>query len=179
MSKFFSNLSIYRKILTGFFAVIGLSVVMSLVGTLELRQIRNITQELTPYITEIGYLEELTLALESLDRDIERYTTIGGAENKENINDDLLEMEKNLTLLIRDIIPNNKEEEQVGEEIKLFNDLKENIAGLVALQEENKVQGVNEQIVLVYSSLSAIKDKYKAVRQDLQEEFNSRWKSVV
>jgi GAF domain-containing protein/HAMP domain-containing protein len=85
---FFTS-SIQRKILSSFAIVIALLLVMVSVGFYQLNQVRTTAKQIPQDSLQLATLQDLTLALTSLEANLERLLVIGGAQFKDAIARDL------------------------------------------------------------------------------------------
>src|SRR5258708_26414559 len=93
-AQFFPRPCIYRKLLLGFSVVGGLSAILAIGGIFQLYRIETITVSLAPQVDDASYLQEATLALEAIDGDFERYTTVGGQDARDRVASDLHRIER-------------------------------------------------------------------------------------
>lgn len=171
MFAFFKNPSIFKKILLGFVVVGAMSVLLGLFALANLSRIRETTDVLMPRIAGSEYLRQVEIALDDLEGDIERYTTVGGEESKEVIENRLEAVVRNTDSLYNITAP---------EVAALINDLRANIERLqesitefIALQEQFEKKGINRQIVVVFDELETLRSKYQDVRKKRDDIFTS------
>ncbi|OGZ03889.1 MAG: hypothetical protein A2648_00590 [Candidatus Lloydbacteria bacterium RIFCSPHIGHO2_01_FULL_41_20] len=169
MAKYFLNLSIYRKILLGFSVIGGFSAVLVIIGIFQLYSIEKITISLKPHVDASEYLQEAMLSLELLDSDIERYTTVGGVENKDNIENDISRIGKfSLQIEAGENVARGKELSNIRQTIFT---LRDDIGDLINFEEVGEMNGRNERIVRVYVSLGELRSQYSSLRKDIENEF--------
>ncbi len=88
ISRFFTS-SIQRKILSSFTIVIILVVVMVANVSYQLTQVSRSAREVIPNTDQMVALQDFTLALSSLEANLESYFVIGGLETQESVTQDL------------------------------------------------------------------------------------------
>ncbi|MDP3958137.1 MAG: ATP-binding protein [bacterium] len=170
MLKPFSNLPIYKKILIGPAVVIALSLLAALMGAFQLSRIDAISQDLTSQNLKNRYLQEITVALNAFDNNLERYTTVGGEEHKEHLAADL-EAIRNHTALLEELLV--ADSEKMVRAAALLSELDKNLEALILLQDNLASQGVNEQIVLVYGDIRELFSLFREVDEEVQARFSA------
>jgi PAS domain S-box-containing protein len=75
--------SLQRKILSGFALVLGLVLLVMGTGLHQLGQVRAAADEVAPHGTRLARLEGVAVALSKLEADVERYAIVGGAQQRE------------------------------------------------------------------------------------------------
>ncbi|MEK7558253.1 MAG: ATP-binding protein [Patescibacteria group bacterium] len=172
MFSLFSGLSIYRKILASFFILGLLATFMALLGFFNLNQINKAIESLTPHVEEASYLSDINTALGAFDKDLERYATIGGEENKDRL---LGNLDKARKITIESFIDSS--DSQIAYKLLLARDLLKGLSQstteLITLKEEFKTSGINEKIVQIYSLLQSLNSDYADIEQILNNRFNS------
>jgi signal transduction histidine kinase len=143
---------------------------MALLGFFSLSQIGGAVNSLAPHAIEDGYIGEIKLALNAFDKEVERYATIGGDENKEHLLSDL-EKVKKITETFISFRDKKVENELILARAKL-EELTSQINDLIALEEGYKVVGVNEKIVQIYVTLGSLNTYYDRIEEMLTMHFD-------
>lgn len=171
MFSFFSNLPIYWKILISFFMLSALAAIMAFFGFFNLTQINKAIESLTPRIQETSYLNDLDTALNTFDKDLERYITMGGEESKERLLENLEKAQKAITAF------NASSDNEITRQLALVrNDLQalsQNTADLITFKEEFKTTLTNEKIMHIYNILQSLNSTSASLKQTLSERFNN------
>lgn len=86
--------SIRQRMFCGFALVILLVVGMVVAGAFQLVQVQKASDRAMPDVLQTELLQDLALALSSLDADLERFLVVGGQQQHEAVVQDLADMEK-------------------------------------------------------------------------------------
>ncbi|MBU2028610.1 cell wall metabolism sensor histidine kinase WalK [Patescibacteria group bacterium] len=171
MFSFFSNLSIYWKILMSFLILGVLAFIMAFFGFFNLSQINNAIKSLTPRIQETSYLNDINSALNTFDKDLERYVTMGGEENKDRLLEELNKAQE--TTAVFSTSPDSELTDKLTLISADLQALSQNTADLIATKEEFRTSGSNEKIMQIYILLQSLDSSSAGVKQVLTDRFNS------
>ena len=155
--------SIQRKIFSSFAVVIAVVLVMVSVGYYQLNQVRNSAREIPEDSSQLAALQDLVLALTSLEANLERYFVIGGAQFQEDLHNDLERM--NTAFDAQSDFANEADDDLAMQQIEeKLDTLTSEIDGLVgAGYGELSSREVNEKIIAIYSEIDTIKELAQAL----------------
>jgi len=89
MINIFSGRSIRRKILIAFAALIVLYVIAAATSYYYMNQVNYLARDVVPHVERINSLHEFAIYVESLERNIDKFFTVGYEEYHENAHEDL------------------------------------------------------------------------------------------
>ncbi len=165
--------SIQRKMLASFTIVIILVVIIGLTGYLELKQVRDSSQQISPNSAQMGHLQDFALSISSLDANLERFFVIGGVEFRENILQDLTQVATTGTVMQESAEPETRP--AVTELQQVTAELETNIQALLAVDGSAlSSREVNEKIVLVFSDIDQARQLHQALFTDTQNQLQAR-----
>ncbi|MBU2561172.1 MAG: HAMP domain-containing protein [Nanoarchaeota archaeon] len=153
----FKNLPIGIKILLGFFLIILLYGIITLINYYDISEVRDLASEVVPRVDQMSHLQDIAVALESFEKNIDKYLSIGYVEYGDKAKQDLLntiefiENSKNNT--DDTLLPELKEFEVI------ISEMQDTVVFLTHTDRANH-KLVNEKIVLVYTQLNNAKQRY-------------------
>ena len=161
----FFTASIHRRILSSFAAVIVLVLGMTLAGYLQLGQVRGSADQAIPNARQMGLVQDLALALSSLDADLERFFVIGGAQYRENVLQDLEKMESTLLTMQQNQSAGTRP--TLDKLASATSAVQANIQTLLEMASTDSTgRQTNEKIIALYSEI----DQLKQLQQQISEE---------
>jgi signal transduction histidine kinase len=170
MFSFFSDLSVYWKILISFLTLSILASVMAFFGFLNLNQINNAIKSLAPRIQETSYLSDIDNALSAFDKNLERYVTMGGEESKDLLLENLKKAQ--MTTATFSASPDNEIASKLTSIRDDLQSLSQSTADLIVFKEEFKTTLVNEKIMQIYGLLQSLNSSSANIKQILTDRFN-------
>lgn len=163
--------SIYRKIALGFSLVLLLSIIMATVGFIELRNIRNVVEDLIPSITERRMLERILIGIETIESDIDNYSVTSGDDLKERVERDIHEV-----IEISGAMSDSATDRSTGIAISALADralkLESAIHALVFRGDHAASQ--NDAILTVYQRIAALRQSYETLSTQSDRVFSQR-----
>lgn len=168
--SFFADLSIQRKLLLGFTVISAISVVLGILALYDLSRIRATGNILESRIAGSDYLRSAEIAVTTLEADIERYTTVGGEENRETMQNRLSSILDNARLLKTLVFSPDVASRLTDAEHDVVR-LQDTIGQLIILQENGAKRGFNDQIIRSFELLDSIRTDFHDVRKKRDELF--------
>lgn len=157
MNRFFRffNSSIRVRILLSYAIVIALVFGMVVLGYYQLNRIRRASDQVVPLSSQMEGLEQVALALSTVDANLERYFLIGGEIYRENIFTEMDSITATVDELESDTLSNMKADML---RLSVLTDSTRNeIDKLMRLDEtQATAKDINEKVILVYSKLEEI-----------------------
>lgn len=161
--------SVYRRILGSFMLITALIAVVSFINFVQLGRVRETTSQALPASETLPLIQEYTVALSTLDADIERFLVVGGAENFDTLLFDmehLSELEADIHgLAPDDILP------EVEELDRLTNELAQQLASLNQSDISSKER--NQQTVSIFNSIESISFGLQTLLQAVTNQLES------
>ena len=168
----FFTASIHRRILSSFAAVIVLVLGMTLAGYLQLGQVRGSADQAIPNARQMGLVQDLALALSSLDADLERFFVIRGAQYRENVLQDLENMEGTLHAMQQ-----NQSASTRPTLDKLANTTSAVQADIQTLLEmastDSTGRQTNEKMIALYSQIDQLKQLHRQISEETVRELQT------
>ncbi|HXV44373.1 MAG TPA: HAMP domain-containing protein, partial [Anaerolineae bacterium] len=175
---FFTS-SIQRKILSSFAIVIALLLVMVSVGFYQLNQVRMTARQIPQDSLQLAALQDLTLALTSLEANLERLLVIGGAQFKDAISHDLEAMVSALEALQsqEDFGSQADDDQAMAEVEERLNSLAGEMNSLMEAEyTELSSKEINQKIISINTQIDSLKQLAQALSV---EELNQLQQSAL
>ncbi len=169
--QFFTS-SIHRRILSSFAAVIVLVLGMTVAGYFQLGQVRGSADQAIPNARQMGLVQDLALALSSLDADLERFFVIGGAQYRENVLQDLEKMESTLQSMRQN---ESAESSPTLDKLeKATSAVQGQIRALLEMATTDSTgRQTNEKIIALYSEIDQIKQMHQQISEETVQELQT------
>lgn len=171
MVNIFKVRSIRKKILLVFAVIIALYSLTSIASYNYMNEIRNLAGEVIPHSERINSLHEFAAYLESFERNIDKFFTVGYEEYHEKANDDL-----GLIYGVISGLKSNADDDLLNdmEGIESLMEEIEKNEEFLARQSGGEIDSaeMNKKIILIYNDISTVKGMYNELISENTEQLN-------
>ncbi|NJD52141.1 MAG: PAS domain S-box protein [Candidatus Methanoperedens sp.] len=159
MSKKILKLSIGNKILLGFSIFIGIYLGMTLISYQEMEEISILADRAVPLNSQINSLQEFSISMETLERDLDRYFVINDEDSQDKANKDFQKM----NLIIESLKKNSSNNNSINsfQDMKMIlNEINMNFNNIVALKNNPaNSREINERRIIIYQLIDKNRKK--------------------